>query len=884
MRRASARTRRTAVIDSANSTPPGLQNGFYADAAATITASNNLISAWSIAIQPTGGSQPEYTDDSVTGGKGVRFSTGKTLSIPAGTLDTIVHSGGTIYLVARLCTLSPTYPFTIFDGTAGGTQKGFQLRVDTTRILRFRVWDGSSWVIDHTGEAAQSFQPLKWFVVGIAFSATGVTLSVDNAQPFYTDSFSVSLPTGATGALVLGDVAVDYAALEFFTPVHNRASIVANTVRLGARFSAPLVWTLAYDGVRNFSFPSRCRKNDGAYIDVYRDGLGHATNDGICIAANTTDLKTWSNVRTIVDFAATGSKGLHDPNICAAPFANGEIWVNYFEDAPGVGDHLNRIMYIKSSDGGSTWTTPARITNGVGYNLEVASAPIVEAYGKKYLPVYNGTDETGTTPWNAELYISSNDFSTITTVRVGTGTQVGSPGFSEWGVLDLGGDKMFGWLRSETDMYEIWSSDQGATWTAPVAASVVAHSAARIYYDSVRGKIYWLGRPNAILRSTLYERSTAIQGTGSWNALPAAITINASPGTCIYGAIVPGTASGKLAIISGSQIGAIVSDTNAAIYSQEVDDFVPNGDMPLVITPASLTCAASATQQFTAKGAGGFTWSLSTNGTGGSIDANGLYTAGAFTGTDVVRVTDLNGFTKDATVTVSGSSFVPWSLSSCLLWIDSDASAPTTSGGNLVSWTDQKSGNNIIPGNGTAVPVTTSNASFSNKPSVHTGTGAFMKTTSALALGSFTQVACLKTTAIGYITVHNSDAGDGGYWFTSGPASFVQRSGTGQSTASVAFDTAVTTGNAVVAMVKFDGADRTNNRMLVDGVARTIDSITAVNPGTATQAGVVYIGANSTAGGNLVADYAAYGAFDGTMSDADRANVREYCRRKFGTA
>lgn len=77
---------------------------------------------------------------------------------------------------------------------------------------------------------------------------------------------------------------------------------------------------------------------------------------------------------------------------------------------------------------------------------------------------------------------------------------------------------------------------------------------------------------------------------------------------------------------------------------------------PIVILPASATVATTATQQFNAFGGfGAYTWSLSTNNSGGSIDSStGLYTAGS-TGnvSDVVEVTDGASNTAQVTVTVT---------------------------------------------------------------------------------------------------------------------------------------------------------------------------------------------------------------------------------------
>jgi hypothetical protein len=213
---------------------------------------------------------------------------------------------------------------------------------------------------------------------------------------------------------------------------------------------------------------------------------------------------------------------------------------------------------------------------------------------------------------------------------------------------------MFALLRSESDMYEAFSTDQGTSWTMPVACGVGAHSAARILFDPTTGDIYWLGRPNAALRSTLYRRDAV---TGTWDTIPTAPGINASEGTCIYGALLFDS-PGKIAMISGSQIGATVGDTNAAIYSQKWDTFQLRGQLPLIPSPASPAAQApGGTIQFTARGAGNYTYAVHTNLSGGSINGTGLYTRGASAGVDVVRITDLNGYYIDVNVDGTVASF-----------------------------------------------------------------------------------------------------------------------------------------------------------------------------------------------------------------------------------
>ena len=125
------------------------------------------------------------------------------------------------------------------------------------------------------------------------------------------------------------------------------------------------------------------------------------------------------------------------------------------------------------------------------------------------------------------------------------------------------------------------------------------------------------------------------------------------------GSINPSTGAYTAGALGGvsDEVTLTDSNLNAAVATITVTAGVS-------ISPASLSTTPRGTQTFTASGGSGvgYTWSLSTNNSGGSIDSvTGVYTAGA-TGsvTDVVLCTDSLGNTKTAAVTVgAGVSISP---------------------------------------------------------------------------------------------------------------------------------------------------------------------------------------------------------------------------------
>jgi len=106
-----------------------------------------------------------------------------------------------------------------------------------------------------------------------------------------------------------------------------------------------------------------------------------------------------------------------------------------------------------------------------------------------------------------------------------------------------------------------------------------------------------------------------------------------------------------------------VTDSAAATADAEVD---VGTYPPLVITPATVTVSPRGSHTFVGSGgSGGYSYALTVNNSGGSINAStGVYTAGATADcSDTVEVTDSDSTTADAIVTVGpGVSISPTSV------------------------------------------------------------------------------------------------------------------------------------------------------------------------------------------------------------------------------
>jgi hypothetical protein len=119
------------------------------------------------------------------------------------------------------------------------------------------------------------------------------------------------------------------------------------------------------------------------------------------------------------------------------------------------------------------------------------------------------------------------------------------------------------------------------------------------------------------------------------------------------------------------------------------------------VSPSSKHIVENTTQQYTASGGlAPYSWKLEVNGSGGSVDSNGLYTAGGTAGSDSIQVKDALGQTANAAVT----TVAPLTVSPTSLNIDGlEALSFSHSGGySPYTWKleTNNSGGSITSGGG----------------------------------------------------------------------------------------------------------------------------------------------------------------------------------------
>jgi hypothetical protein len=209
-------------------------------------------------------------------------------------------------------------------------------------------------------------------------------------------------------------------------------------------------------------------------------------------------------------------------------------------------------------------------------------------------------------------------------------------------------------------------SGTGYTWDLALNASGGAVSATGLYTAGPIGGVYDVIRVTDSLGNFVVADMTV---TGALTISPASVSIVRGASQTFYGSGGSGTgfrwslltnSSGATLTAYGvytagstdgvrDVVGATDSLGNSATATVDVGTTTP-----VVVSPSQVTVARLASRTFTASGGSGiYAWALSTNASGGSMSAAGVYTAGATGGvTDEVRVTDSVGRSATAVVTV----------------------------------------------------------------------------------------------------------------------------------------------------------------------------------------------------------------------------------------
>ncbi len=212
-------------------------------------------------------------------------------------------------------------------------------------------------------------------------------------------------------------------------------------------------WPAVEHPTMHLAFPTVCRDASGTLYLVYRQGLTHAAHvaprDGCIMLATSSDGgETWSRPRCIFDHP-----DYDDRNAAILAASDGRLVVCF--DQYMARWHW-RAVYITSSDGGLTWSSPQPL--GDVENLTCRGRPIELSDGRWLFPVYS---HYGPQPGCYAVFVDPD-----------TGRQkvrrVGGPAVcNEFSVCEVEPGVLLALGRSETEpvLWQSWSDDAGETWS-----------------------------------------------------------------------------------------------------------------------------------------------------------------------------------------------------------------------------------------------------------------------------------------------------------------------------------------------------------------------------------------------------------------------------------
>ena len=318
------------------------------------------------------------------------------------------------------------------------------------------------------------------------YSTNGVFAVSPNFRPLPSSSSTQSEVTGYASLLNPGWIFASY------------NDIAGSTFRCGAIMStnSGVNWYGVTQIANTFCDPGPIIDKDGNFIlsniaPSYNIGVAYSTNKGT----------TWSTVN-IPGSTSSSDKNLSGTNYCATSPYYGHSYTVYTEFG---GTYLNRIVFSRTTNGGSVWSTvaplsPPTVSGHHHQGCDVTAGPEGNVYGVWANCTTNGQNSTedslgfarstnGGTSWD----IQTNHAADMNGIRAAS--------FGPWGIrvagfprvdVDKSGGPRNGWVYvvapeknfsggDAADIFLWRSTNQGTTWSAPI----------RVNQDAANGKLQY---------------------------------------------------------------------------------------------------------------------------------------------------------------------------------------------------------------------------------------------------------------------------------------------------------------------------------------------------------------------------------------------------------
>jgi Neuraminidase (sialidase) len=214
-------------------------------------------------------------------------------------------------------------------------------------------------------------------------------------------------------------------------------------------------------------FPVACMLKNGAIAVVLRGGAPHVGIKGrLDLVTSRDGGQTWSRPRTIVD------SPFDDRNPAFGQLSDGTLVLAYVVvkagfDATGLRmtdgatDVIDGVYVIRSTDSGSTWTSPYKINITAANGFSPYGKIIQLADGTALMAIYVGPGKSGT--GESYIYRSRDNGKTW-----GDPSRIAA-GYNETGLVCLPDGRLLAALRADRGGHieMAYSSDLGRTWSEP---------------------------------------------------------------------------------------------------------------------------------------------------------------------------------------------------------------------------------------------------------------------------------------------------------------------------------------------------------------------------------------------------------------------------------
>ncbi len=234
-----------------------------------------------------------------------------------------------------------------------------------------------------------------------------------------------------------------------------------------ARHAANRKATAAVTSKRHVAFPGICKTRKGTLLVVYREGMTHASGrpeDGRIMLIRSSDLgKTWSKPELVFD-----DPTMDDRNAAVSCMNDGTICVIFDKYLNKKGRRAHHWAWLMtSSDEGRTWSKPRKISKTE--NVHTRSRALDLDKGKWLIPYSESTNSPTASCFFAIYDPKTGNFDEIAATPRGQRNLA-----DETAVTKTSDGRLLALIRSNVDpqLFQITSGDGGRTWSKAVMCGI----------------------------------------------------------------------------------------------------------------------------------------------------------------------------------------------------------------------------------------------------------------------------------------------------------------------------------------------------------------------------------------------------------------------------